>query len=108
VFDAAVKAVETVDGCTGRILEAVRSVNGAILVTADHGNVEEMLDRSGNVQTAHSLNDVDTFLVPRDGEAVTLRSHGILSDIAPTILDLLGISPPPEMTATSLIKKRLS
>ena len=106
VFEAAVKAVETVDVCTGLIIDAVRSANGVILITADHGNVEEMLDRDGHTKTAHSLNDVDAFLIPRSGESVELRSRGILSNIAPTILDLLGIEPPPEMTADSLITRR--
>ncbi len=106
VFDAAVKAVETVDECTGKILDAVRNATGTILITADHGNVEEMLDANGNVHTAHSLNDVHAYLIPRDGETVNLRPHGILSDIAPTILELLGIEPPAEMTATSLIAAR--
>jgi len=104
VFEAAVKAVETVDICTGMIIDAVQSANGIILITADHGNVEEMLDRDGHTKTAHSLNDVDAFLIPRAGESVDLRPRGILSDIAPTILDLLGIESPPEMTAQSLIK----
>ncbi|MCK5246647.1 2,3-bisphosphoglycerate-independent phosphoglycerate mutase, partial [Candidatus Bipolaricaulota bacterium] len=104
VFDAAVKAVEAVDICTGMIIDAVQSSDGAILITADHGNVEEMLDRDGHTKTAHSLNDVDAFLIPRAGESVELRPRGILSNIAPTILDLLGIESPPEMTAQTLIK----
>ena len=106
VFDAAVKAVEAVDICTGMIIDAVQSATGAILITADHGNVEEMLDRDGLTKTAHSLNDVAAFLIQHADESVELRSRGILSDIAPTILDLLGIEPPPEMTAQSLIKPR--
>ena len=63
-----------------------------------------MLDTEGHTKTAHSLNDVDAFVIPRVGESIELRSRGILSDIAPTILDLLGIESPPEMTAQSLIK----
>ena len=106
VFEAAVKAVETVDACTGMIIDAVRSANGVILITADHGNAEEMLDRDGHTKTAHSLNDVDAFLIPRGGESVELRPRGILSNVAPTILDLLGIEPPPEMTAHSMINRR--
>ena len=105
VFEAAVKAVEVVDICTGMIIDAVRSANGIVLITADHGNVEEMLDRDGQAKTAHSLNDVDAFLIPRSGETVELRPRGVLSDIAPTILDLLNIESPPEMTADSLIKR---
>ncbi|MFC2082638.1 2,3-bisphosphoglycerate-independent phosphoglycerate mutase [Candidatus Bipolaricaulota bacterium] len=104
VFDAAVKAVETVDICTGMIIDAVRKANGTILITADHGNVEEMLDGDGHPKTAHSLNDVDAFLIPYEGESVELNPRGILSDIAPTILELLGIEIPPAMTAHSLIK----
>jgi len=106
VFEAAVKAVEVVDICTGMIIDAVRSANGIILITADHGNVEEMFDHDGHTKTAHSLNDVDAFLIPRCGESVELRARGVLSDIAPTILDLLSIEPPPEMTADSLITRR--
>lgn len=104
VFDAAVRAVESVDECTGRILAAVERANGSILITADHGNAEEMLDASGNVQTAHSLNDVDAFLLRFDGQPVKLRSHGILSDVAPTMLELLGIKIPEQMTAQSLLE----
>lgn len=106
VFEAAVKAVETVDVCTGMLVRAVRDGSGAILITADHGNIEEMLDRDGHVKTAHSLNDVDAFLIPRDGGSVELRPHGILSDIAPTMLDLLGIESPLEMTGQSLIRPK--
>ena len=105
VFEAAVKAVEVVDICTGMIIDAVRSANGIVLITADHGNVEEMLDRDGQAKTAHSLNDVAAFLIPRSADSVELRPRGVLSDIAPTILDLLSVEPPPEMTADSLIKR---
>ncbi len=104
VFEAAVKAVEAVDVCTGKLIDAVTKANGVILITADHGNVEEMLDPEGRTKTAHSLNDVDAFVILRAGESIELRPRGILSDIAPTILDLLGIEPPAEMTAQSLIK----
>ena len=103
VFAAAVRAVETVDKCTGRILAAVKGVGGAAIVTADHGNVEEMYDEAGQPQTAHSTNDVDLFLVPASEDPVSLRERGVLADIAPTVLRLLELEPPSEMTATSLL-----
>ena len=99
VIEAAVRAVETVDGCLGEVVEAVRATNGACLVTADHGNADHMLETDGSANTAHSLNPVPLILtVP--GLAVR---DGILADVAPTILELLGIEQPPEMTGRSLI-----
>jgi len=105
VIEAAVKAVETVDTCVGRVVEAVLKRDGIALITADHGNVEQMLDpETGGIQTAHTTNDVEFLLVSNDAARHTLRERGILADIAVTILDLLGIEPPQEMTAQSLIK----
>ena len=77
---------------------------GIALVTADHGKAEQMLDpKTGNVQTAHTTNDVDFIYVASDATDVKLRPRGILSDIALTMLQLLDITPPPEMTAESLL-----
>jgi 2,3-bisphosphoglycerate-independent phosphoglycerate mutase len=102
-FAAAVKAVETVDECVGEVVEATSAMGGIAIVTADHGNAEEMLDaESPTPQTAHSHNCVPFILVGAD---VRLRP-GRLSDIAPTILDLLGFEKPAEMTGQSLIEIR--
>jgi 2,3-bisphosphoglycerate-independent phosphoglycerate mutase len=100
VFSAAVKAVETVDECVGAVVEATARMGGVSIVTADHGNAEEMVDRDGETpQTAHSTNPVPFILVGAD---VSLRP-GRLADIAPTILELMGIEKPAEMTGESLI-----
>jgi 2,3-bisphosphoglycerate-independent phosphoglycerate mutase len=100
---AAIKAVETVDRCLGRIAEAVARVNGCLLITADHGNVELMRDaKTGEPHTAHTLNPVPVILV--NGPAgVTSLANGRLADIAPTLLALMGLKPPGAMTGHSLI-----
>lgn len=103
IFTAAVKAVETVDACVGEVINATDEMGGISIVTADHGNAEEMIDADGvTPQTAHSSNSVPFILVGAD---VELR-HGKLADIAPTILELMGIEKPPQMTGESLIIKR--
>ncbi|GFM35430.1 2,3-bisphosphoglycerate-independent phosphoglycerate mutase [Desulfovibrio psychrotolerans] len=101
---AAVAACEAVDGCVGRILQAVLDSGGRALVTADHGNAEEMLDAKGLPQTAHSMNPVPLVLVENNSQ-VTLQREGILGDIAPTILDLWGTKQPDAMTGSSLVVK---
>jgi 2,3-bisphosphoglycerate-independent phosphoglycerate mutase len=104
-FDAAVKAIEAVDDCVGRVVRAVKERGGAALVTSDHGNAEQMVDTAtGDTQTAHTINDVDLIYVGPGSDSLRLRPRGILSDIAPTVLTLLGVDPPPEMTARSLIE----
>ena len=100
VIPAAVKAVETVDECLGRVIEAVEARGGTCVVTADHGNCDHMLEPDGSPNTAHSLNPVP-FVVTRDG--VDLAGPGILADVAPTILELLGIPKPAAMTGRSLL-----
>src|SRR5918999_488082 len=100
VIEAAVRAVETVDECLGRVVDAVHSSGGACVITADHGNCDHMLEDDGAVNTAHSLNPVP-FIVTAPGAA--LAGEGILADVAPTILALLGIDPPPEMTGRPLL-----
>jgi 2,3-bisphosphoglycerate-independent phosphoglycerate mutase len=100
VLAAAVAAVETVDGCLGAVVEAVHASGGACLITADHGNADHMLEDDGSPNTAHSLNPVPLIVtVP----GVSLREGGILADVAPTVLDVLGIAQPSEMTGHSLI-----
>jgi 2,3-bisphosphoglycerate-independent phosphoglycerate mutase len=100
VIEAAVKAVETVDECLGRIVEAVHAKGGACIVTADHGNADEMLEEDGSPDTAHSLNPVP-FVVTAG--AASLDGEGILADVAPTALELLGIAQPEQMTGRSLL-----
>ncbi|MGH2968651.1 MAG: 2,3-bisphosphoglycerate-independent phosphoglycerate mutase [Solirubrobacteraceae bacterium] len=100
VIEAAVKAVEAVDECLGRVLEAVHGSGGACIVTADHGNADEMLEEDGSPDTAHSLNPVP--LVVTAG-ATGLTGEGILADVAPTALALLGIEQPEQMTGRSLL-----
>jgi 2,3-bisphosphoglycerate-independent phosphoglycerate mutase len=100
VIEAAVKAVETVDECLGRVVEAVHAIGGACIVTADHGNCDHMLNDDGSPNTAHSLNPVPLIVT---AGAESLDGEGILADVAPTALALLGIEQPPEMTGRSLI-----
>jgi 2,3-bisphosphoglycerate-independent phosphoglycerate mutase len=102
VIEAAVKAVETVDECLGRVVEAVHGSGGACIVTADHGNADNMLEPDGSPNTAHSLNPVP-LVVTAGAEA--LDGEGILADVAPTALALLGIEQPDEMTGRSLISR---
>ncbi len=99
VFDAAVKAVETVDTCVGRVVEATRKMGGIAMITADHGNAEEMTKSDGSPMTAHTTNPVP-FIVA--GAAVELHP-GRLADIAPTILDVMGLECPQEMDGRTLI-----
>jgi 2,3-bisphosphoglycerate-independent phosphoglycerate mutase len=100
VIPAAVEAVQTVDRCLGEVVAAVREAGGVCVITADHGNADHMLEPDGAVNTAHSLNPVP-FVVTLEG--VALRQEGILADVAPTILQLLGLAQPPEMTGESML-----
>ena len=106
VFDAAVKAVEAVDRCVGRIVQAISAAGGRILLTADHGNADDMLDHQGNPVTAHSTNPVPLAYIASEEETskIRFREGGKLSDIAPTILTLMGLPVPPEMTGDVLIE----
>ncbi len=101
VFEAAVAAVEAVDACVGKVIDAVLARDGAVLLTADHGNADYMADEDGTPFTAHTTNPVP-FLVAGAGD-VTLREGGRLADIAPTMLKLLGLPQPAEMTGESII-----
>jgi 2,3-bisphosphoglycerate-independent phosphoglycerate mutase len=104
VLPAAIRAIETVDECVGRVLRAVEAARGVALVTADHGNAERMIDDDGSPFTAHTSNRVHFALVSKPRLRAGLRP-GILADVAPTILDLLAIPQPPEMTGASLISR---
>ena len=102
VFDAAVKAVEALDTCLGRLYEAVKSVGGEMIITADHGNVEQMLDNeTGQAHTAHTCELVPFAYV---GRKATIRQGGVLSDVAPTLLTLMGVPVPKEMTGKVLVE----
>jgi len=101
VIPAAVKAVEEVDGCLADVVAAVEASGGACIVTADHGNCDHMLEPDGSPNTAHSLNPVPLIVT---AEGLALRDHGILADVAPTALQLLGMPQPPAMTGRSLVE----
>ena len=101
VIPACVKAVEVVDECMGKIYEAVKKVGGTLIITADHGNADQLLTEEGLPHTAHTTNPVP-FCVTK--ENVILEATGNLGDIAPTMLELLGIKKPAEMTGKSMIK----
>ena len=98
---AAIKAVETVDECLGRIVEAVHAKGGACLITADHGNADNMLEPDGSPNTQHSLNPVPVIVT---AEGARLDGEGILADVAPTLLAMLEIEQPAEMTGRSLLE----
>jgi 2,3-bisphosphoglycerate-independent phosphoglycerate mutase len=101
VVQAAITGVETIDSCLGRVVRAVQAAGGVCVITADHGNAEHMLDAGDRPNTAHSLNPV-ALIVTADG--LKLAPTGTLADVAPTVLTLLGITPPAEMTGRSLVE----
>jgi 2,3-bisphosphoglycerate-independent phosphoglycerate mutase len=101
VIAAAVRAVETVDRALAKVVSAVHESGGAVVITADHGNSDHMLEDDGSPNTAHSLNPVPLIVtVPR----VRLREQGILADVAPTVLEILGFEQPDAMTGESMIE----
>ncbi|WP_373536843.1 2,3-bisphosphoglycerate-independent phosphoglycerate mutase [Microcoleus sp.] len=111
MMDATIIAIETVDKCLGRLLTGINKAGGTAIIIADHGNAELMFDENGNPWTAHTTNPVPFILVegegvqiPAHGTDVPLREDGCLADIAPTILDLLRLPQPPEMTGRSMIE----
>ena len=102
-IEPTIKAVETVDACLGRIESAVRAKGGAMLITADHGNAEMMIDpATGGPHTAHTTNPVPFIVVSENGKQFTLKPNGSLRDISPTILGMLGVDEPKEMTGADL------
>ncbi len=103
VISAAVKAVEATDACIGKVVDKIVTIGGVAIVTADHGNAEKMLDAEGGIHTAHTLSRVPLIVTDHD---VTLREDGILGDIAPTMLQYLGIEQPDAMTGKTLIKSK--
>ena len=105
IMDAALKAVEAVDICLGKVEQAIKNVGGVLIVTADHGNAEKMVDeKTGQPYTAHTVGKVQAVLV-NDQSGVKELDNGCLADIAPTMLDLLNIKQPAEMTGKSLLKR---
>ncbi len=104
ILSAAVRAAEVIDECLHKVVTAVRKIGGAVVLTADHGNLEQMVDyETGQPHTAHTLNPVPCIIV--DDKPHAMRASGVLADIAPTILNLMRIPQPPEMTGVSLIKE---
>ena len=105
ILDAAVKAVETIDSCVDQVVTAMLARGGYVVLTADHGNAEQMVDYdTGEPHTAHTVNPVPVVLIT-DRLDIAVRD-GILADLAPTVLDLLELEQPPEMTGKSLIEYR--
>ena len=106
VIPAAIKAVEAVDECVGSAVEAIKKADGVLFICADHGNAEKMIDyETGEPHTAHTTNPVPFILVNYD-EAYTLREGGCLADIAPTLIEVMGMEQPKEMTGKSLLIKK--
>lgn len=106
IEDAAIKAVEAVDECVGRAVDAIKEVDGQMFICADHGNAEQLVDyESGDPFTAHTINPVPFILVNYD-EKYTLREGGCLADIAPTLIEMMGLQQPEEMTGESLLVEK--
>ena len=103
VFEAAVKAVETVDNCVGQVVDALLEMGGEALITADHGNADQMVDyETGEPFTAHTTNVVPLILIGRKDAKL---KEGRLADLTPTLLDMMGLEKPDEMTGESLLEK---
>ena len=104
VLEAAIKAIETIDECVGRVVKAVEDVNGVLLITADHGNSEQMIDyATGEPHTAHTTNPVPVILVGMENAKL---KEGKLADLAPTMLDIMNLEKPAEMTGESIIVEK--
>lgn len=100
LLEPTIKAVEATDDCLGKVVDAILAKGGVALITADHGNADLVTNPDGTRNTAHTTNPVPFILTSKN---VTLRNDGILADIAPTVLSLLGVSQPEEMTGKPLI-----
>lgn len=106
VEEAAIKAIEAVDECVGRAYEAIKDVDGVLFICADHGNAEQLIDyESGAPFTAHTTNQVPFILVNYDSD-YTLKENGCLADIVPTLIEIMGMEKPKEMTGSSLLIKK--
>ena len=105
-MDAAVSAIHAVDACLIKVVQAILAAGGRCLISADHGNAEMMIDpETGGPFTAHTTNPVPCILVDPERMDTVLRDGGRLSDLAPTMLELMGLPVPPQMTGKSLIQK---
>ena len=105
-LEAAIKAVEAVDECVGKVVELVESKKGNLIITADHGNAEQMIDyKTGEPHTAHTTNPVPIILITSDS-SLKLKPNGKLADLAPTMLDLMNLEKPEEMTGESLLDRK--
>jgi 2,3-bisphosphoglycerate-independent phosphoglycerate mutase len=104
IMAATIKAAEAVDECVGRILDKVKSLGGAAIVTADHGNFEKMTEGDGKPHTAHTNNDVPLIVFDERYKNRKLRKGGILADVGPTLLEMMGLPQPEEMTGRSLLE----
>ena len=102
VFDAAVQAVEAVDDCIGQVTEAILAKGGKVIITADHGNADKMMEDDGSPFTAHTTNPVPAIVLG-DSSVKALRKGGVLADLAPTMLQLMGLEQPKEMSGKTLI-----
>lgn len=105
ILEAAVKAVTAVDACVNKVVTAILKMGGEVLITADHGNSERMYDDNGGPFTAHTTNPVPLILVGERFKSATLKPGGRLADLAPTLLDMMGMEKPADMTGVSLIEK---
>ena len=106
IMDAVIKAIETVDGCVGRVVDAIRKVDGQMFICSDHGNAEKLIDyETGEPFTAHTTNPVPFILVNYD-ENYTLREGGRLADIVPTLIEMMGMEKPADMTGESLLVRK--
>ena len=102
ILEAAIKAAETVDTCVGKILDKVKQLGGAAIITADHGNFEKMSDENGNPYTSHTTGDVPLIVFDELNKDKKLRSGGKLADVLPTLLEMMELPQPVEMTGKSL------
>ena len=106
IQEAAIKAVEAVDECVGKAVAALKEVDGQMFICADHGNAEQLIDyETGEPYTAHTTNPVP-FILVNYNDAYTLREGGCLADIAPTLIEMMGMQKPEEMTGNSLLIKK--
>jgi 2,3-bisphosphoglycerate-independent phosphoglycerate mutase len=106
ILSAAIKAAEAVDECVGKILDKLKSLGGAAIVTADHGNFEKMWDEKDNQpHTAHTIGDVPLVVFDERYKGRKMREGGTLADIGPTLLEMMGLPKPEEMTGESLLAK---
>jgi 2,3-bisphosphoglycerate-independent phosphoglycerate mutase len=103
VFDAAITAVKTVEECVSKVVDKILAMGGQAIITADHGNADKMIAEDGSPFTAHTTNKVPFIVVSDLLVGKTLRDGGILADIAPTLLDMMGVAVPEEMTGKTLI-----